>query len=276
MAPLVVVCSVALTIAFILLVDEWLVGHFRSVSVTRARRQLATRDIKGAITTFDSASTQHALMESISSSRVHPLPSSEDIIRLVTPMQACNDGRFIEAVQIYSRADDHLSHQLALELRKQTTKIGELERSIATLESNIRSYLTLWNAPAEEFGALMGLPPIVAPDALEIPHYSHGILASLPKLDRIEDGIETLVALREAIQKAGGTVAVHGSDAAEQFAERLRLLRNDCEALIGPFDQLRTDLSLQKTELTAAIEEADRWCKKGAERSIDELSARIL
>ena len=275
MLSLTVTCSLALSVGVVLGADNWLVDHFRNLSVAQARRKLATRDIKGAITTFDLATSHQALIELIGDSHA-TRPSREDIIRQVTPLQACNDARFAEVVRIYTNSQDHLSHQFALELHKQVIAISQLEHSIAALESRIRSYIALWRAPTEELSALLGLRPVEASDSLEIPHYTSGVLASLPKLERLADNIATLVDLRAAIQSAKGNVSITGSDAAQQFAERLRLLRLDCAAITEPFDQLINELGEQKKQLNIATQEAELWCKKGAERAIDELSDRIL
>ena len=276
LVSLLISCSVALSLAAIFAGDSWLVGHFRSASVAQARKKLATRDVKGAITTFDLATSQTPMLDSLFDQETSTTPTREDIIRLVTPMQACNEARFSEVVRIYTDSQDNLGHQIALELHQQVSKINHAKISIADLESKINSYVALWRAPTEEISALLGLRPQESSDPLDIPYYKSGVLASLPKLDRIPDDIATLVDLREAIQKAGGTVDVRGSDAAEQFAERVRLLRSDCSAVTEPFEKLKSALREQKVLLEEATQAADLWCKKGAQIAIDELGARIL
>lgn len=268
--------SVTLTLILIISADSWLVSRYRHLNIERARKQLNSRDLKGAITSFDLASNQVSVYEELFSRESKILPTLNEIVNQVTPIEACNAESFKLALENFSNEKDPITLDMREELQSRVNSITDLEKGIATTEAQMRNYIALWKAPSEEFSSLLGLKALPNNQNLEIPHYTKGVLASLPKLDRLEDGIDTLIALRDAIAKAGGSVNLHGADVAAEFNERISVLRNDCEALVKPFEELKNDLEEHQRKINLVKQEAQLWCLKAANRTLDALNARYL
>jgi hypothetical protein len=76
------------------------------------------------------------------------------------------------------------------------------------------------------FSQLLGFEAITELEEREVSFYENGVLAGLPKLQKIPDNIADLKALKSELDKQGVSVTVSGSNVYEAFNKKINELRN--------------------------------------------------
>lgn len=100
---------------------------------------------------------------------------------------------------------------------------------------------------ADEFGLFLSLKPAYK-KGTEFDVYTSGVLAGLPILKDLKDGIGSLFLLKEELDKIGGNVSIQSNNAYEVFTGRLLSLQESSKSMRAEHQDILNKLKLLKKE----------------------------
>lgn len=108
------------------------------------------------------------------------------------------------------------------------------EDEIKASKSDVQSIHQQYELIATDCKELFGLPFTQPTGDISISaFYQSGVLANIPKLDGLKDGIDQMSDLSRALEIAGGRVQFQGADAAQQFDAALTRVKQSSAELLA-------------------------------------------
>ncbi len=150
---------------------------------------------------------------------------------------------------------------------RRRTVLSELNRQAAETRALLTVVAELHQRLSQKLG-ILGNPPTVNIEALQF--YQSGLLAGLPRIDGIPDGITTIGSLMESARRLGATQRITTEREYDEFQEALEELRTAASALPKRSDgiaigqqQLLTERNLiadqMKSQLAITEQRLQEW-----------------
>ncbi len=159
-----------------------------------------------------------------------------EISRAFLSRHSFTGGLAEELVNIQRLLSDHLQEHQKI--------ISSISKSAAEQKRILeeRSLLHIrYDLIEGDLNELFSLTLRANPHRGEIIFYQSGVLAGLPMIADIRDGLESLVDLRSELERVGGRVRVAGDDAHRVFVEQLAQIKEQSREIFERYNQLEND-----------------------------------
>ncbi len=261
-------------IAILYLVIQSLFYLFDSFSINKVESLLLSRKYEDVEETLKNIGDSHPLFELFGIKEdSHPQYVKQSLAGIISTIREFHKAApeiTAQRISIISERLDangalsplvkeSLSHiqRIALSIGEKTVRLSELERRYKTMQEVATSVENDFDLLSRDVSDLFSLDR--AHENLEEiaqPFYTSGILAGLPKLEDLPDGITDPLELKSTLMKLHGEVRISGPDAPNQFRIAVNQLQEASSQLSKQWEETTTtldSLGQQLKELRAEI-----------------------